>query len=202
HFSTWLEQADIDGHPCIVAMSSMSAESKHESPLAEERALSQRLREAEARLARTCARRGMRWTVLRATLIYGGGHDHSLTPLARRAQRWRVFPLPAGRGLRQPVHAADLAEAVRAALHTDAAGGKVLPVGGGERLTAARMFARVRQGLPGWTLPVPVPRLVLRAAARFFPRGRGAIMRLDADLVADNRELIACLGVHPRDFRP
>ncbi|GAB3024462.1 NAD-dependent epimerase/dehydratase family protein [Oleiagrimonas citrea] len=202
HFVAWLERATLAGTPRIVAMSSMSAESKREAPLDAERALAARLRDAEARLAATCERRGLRWTVLRATLIYGDGRDRSLTPLAQRAMRWRVFPLPAGRGLRQPVHAQDLAAAVFAALHVENAPDRVLEAGGGERLSAHQMFARVRAGLPRWTLPLPVPRLALRLAARLSPRVRGAVARLDEDLVADNRELERRLGVKPRDFRP
>ncbi|KGI76926.1 SDR family oxidoreductase [Oleiagrimonas soli] len=202
HFVAWLEQASLIGTPRIVAMSSMSAESKREAPLTAERALAARLRDAEARLAATCERRGLHWAILRATLIYGDGRDRSLTPLAKRAMRWRVFPLPAGRGLRQPVHAQDLAAAVFAALHMEHAPDRVLEAGGGERLSARQMFARVRAGLPRWTLPLPVPRLALRLAALLSPRVRGAIARLDENLIADNRELERQLGVKPRDFRP
>lgn len=202
HFTAWMERARPHGQPRIVAMSSMSALSKRGSPLAAERALSGRLREAETRLARTCDERGLGWCILRATLIYGVGRDRSFTPLAQRARRLRVFPLPAGSGLRQPVHAADLAAAVMAALGTDAAMGQVLEIGGGERLTSAQMFARVQRSLPFRTLPLHVPRMLLRLGARLVPRIRGMVERLDQDLVADNRELVARLGVHPRDFQP
>jgi nucleoside-diphosphate-sugar epimerase len=166
HFASWLERVELHGQPRIVALSSMSAESKRAAPLAAERELAARLRAAEAKLAARCAQRGLAWTVLRATLIYDGSGEHGLATLARRAQRWRVFPLPAGRGLRQPVHARDLAAAVQAALD-GGADGCVLAAGGGERITVRRMFAR-----------------------------------LDTDLVADNREMEARLGVRPGPFRP
>jgi hypothetical protein len=81
----------------------MSAQSKRDSVVPAERALAQRLRDGEAALARACVARGSAWTVLRPTLVYGAGLDKSLTPIARRALRTRVFPLPAGRGLRQPI---------------------------------------------------------------------------------------------------
>jgi nucleoside-diphosphate-sugar epimerase len=202
HFAAWLEQAALAGRPCIVAMSSMSAESKREAPVDAEREIAEGLRAGEARLAEVCRRRGLRWTVLRSTLIYGDGSDRSLTPIARKAMRWRVFPIPSGRGLRQPVHAQDLASAVFAALESAAAGGCVLQIGGGERLTSREMFARVRRQLPRWTLPLPVPRPVLELAARLRPQLRGMIERLDRDLVADNRELEQRLDVHPGPFRP
>jgi uncharacterized protein YbjT (DUF2867 family) len=115
--------------------------------------------------------------------------------------RWRVFGLPAGCGLRQPVHAADIAHAVVRALD-GAAVGRVIPMGGGERLPAAAMFARVRASLPVRTLPIPVPAPVIRLGARLVPPMRGALTRLQQDLVADNAELERLLGVHPRPFRP
>ncbi len=203
HFVAWLATADLRHRPRIVALSSMSAESKQASPLAAERDVAARLRAAETRLAQVAGDHDLAWTVLRATLIYGEGDEGGLDGLARRASRWRIFPLPAGRGLRQPIHARDLAAAVDAVLHGDgAADGCVLPAGGGERLSATAMFRRVRAALPRWTLPLPVPRALLRLAARCVPRWRGAIARLDSDLVADNRQLEARLGVHPGPFRP
>ncbi|EIM00512.1 NAD-dependent epimerase/dehydratase, partial [Rhodanobacter denitrificans] len=128
----WLAQATLADAPRVVATSSMSAESKRDSGVPAERALARRLRDGEAALAAACERHGCAWTVLRPTLVYGAGLDKSLTPIARRAMRLRLFPLPSGRGLRQPVHADDIAQAVLAALECPAAAGRILPIGGGE----------------------------------------------------------------------
>jgi nucleoside-diphosphate-sugar epimerase len=200
HLAWWLAHNDIAGMPQVIATSSMSAESKRESSVAAERELSERLREAEAGLASQCGRRGLPWTILRPTLVYGAGLDNSLTPLARRAVRQRVFPLPAGRGLRQPVHADDLAQAAMAAIGNAKANGRVLPIGGGERITVAQMFARVRASLPVATLPIPLPERLLNVAARCVPSLSGALHRLQSDLIADNGELQRVLGIHPRPF--
>lgn len=199
--AAWIGSGAAPGLERVVATSSMSAESKRASPVASERALSQRLRDGEAALARECGRRGIAWTVLRPTLVYGAARDRSLTPLARRAARWRVFGLPAGVGLRQPVHAGDVAEAVLRALDGGAAG-QVIPIGGGERLTAGQMFARVRESVPGYTLPLRVPASLVRAGARVSAAARGPLTRLEQDLVADNTQLERLLGVHPRGFLP
>ena len=199
--AAWIDAGAATRLQRVVATSSMSAASKQASPVAAEREMARRLCEGEAALARACQRRGIAWTILRPTLIYGAARDRSLTPLARRALRWRVSGLPAGSGLRQPVHAADLAEAVVCALDGGAAG-RVLPIGGGERLPAAEMFARVRASLPVWTFPLPVPAPLIRLGARLLPPARGALTRLQQDLVADNAELERLLGVHPRPFRP
>jgi nucleoside-diphosphate-sugar epimerase len=198
----WLSRAPLSDAPRVIATSSMSAESKRESSVPAERDISRQLRDGEAALAAACARHGCAWTVLRPTLVYGAGLDKSLTPIARRAMRLRLFPLPAGSGLRQPVHADDIAQAVLAALKCPAAAGRILPIGGGERLPAAEMFARVHRSLPRSTVPLPLPAWLLRLGQRVLPPLRGPLNRLDSDLVADNGELQRVLGIDPRPFRP
>jgi nucleoside-diphosphate-sugar epimerase len=197
----WIASGAAPNLARVVATSSMSAVSKQASPVAAEREVSGRLREGEAALARACESRAIAWTILRPTLIYGAARDKSLTPLARRATRWRVFGLPAGAGLRQPVHAADIARAVLRALDGGAKG-CVLQMGGGERLTASMMFERVRASLPVRTLAIRIPGALVRAGARAVPPLRGPLTRLEQDLVADNTELERLLDVHPRGFSP
>jgi nucleoside-diphosphate-sugar epimerase len=201
-FAEWLQSAELPHAPRIIATSSMSAETKRDSEVAAEREISQILRDGENALAAACQRHGSDWTVLRPTLVYGIGRDKSLTPIARRAMRTRVFPLPAGRGMRQPVHAQDLALAALAALDTSASAMKILPIGGGERLPVGEMFARVRRSLPVDTLPLPIPGWALQLARSGVGKLRGPLSRLEADLVADNTEMTQLLGVNPRPFRP
>ena len=198
----WLREHPLPGAPRVIATSSMSAETKRNSSVPAEREVSRQLRDGEAALAAACAPHGCSWTVLRPTLIYGAGRDKSLTPMARRAMRWKLFPLPMGRGLRQPVHADDIAQAVMAALDRPASAGRILSIGGGERLTAGEMFARVQRSLPCATLPLPLPAWLLRMGQYGVPRLRGPLHRLDADLIADNDELQRLLDIHPRPFRP
>ena len=76
------------------------------------------------------------WTVLRPALIYGLGLDRNVTAAARFIRRWHCFPLGGpGKGLRQPVHADDLAAAALAALDLPAAEGQSFNLGGGETLS-------------------------------------------------------------------
>lgn len=198
----WLAQVRLSDAPRVVATSSMSAETKRDSAVPAEREISRQLRDGEIALAAACARHGCAWTVLRPTLVYGAGLDRSLTPIARRAMRLRLFPLPSGQGLRQPVHADDIAQAVLAALDCPAASGQILPIGGGERLPSGQMFARVRRSLPRATVPLPLPAWLLRMGRQLLPPLRGPLSRLDSDLVADNGELRRLLGVQPRPFQP
>lgn len=198
----WLGQMTLIGTPRVIATSSMSAESKRDSAVPAEREIARQLCAGETALAEICARRGCAWTVLRPTLVYGAGLDQSLTPIARRAVRIRLFPIPAGRGLHQPVHADDIAQAVLAALECPAATGQIIPIGGGERLPYPEMFARVRKSLPCATLPVPLPAWLLRLGRQWYAPLRGPLSRLDHDLVADNTELQRLLHLQPRPFQP
>ena len=209
-FAAWLARTRLAGKPRIVAFGSMSASSKRDSPDPGERALAQSLRQGEQALAAAAACADLPWTLLRPTLIYGAGLDRSLTPLARRAARWHVFPLlPAARGLRQPVHAEDLATLCRAAISRDAAVGRSFDLGGGERLAFATMLERIRQSLPGWTLPAPVPLPALRLALRLAGGsgiwrglGPGMVARLGMDLLADDGPARQHLDWSPRPFHP
>jgi len=198
----WLRRCPLAPAAALVAVSSMSAISKAASPVARERALAARIRDSEQAIRRQCERLAMRWSILRPTLIYGAGLDANFTPLARRARRWRWFPLPHGHGLRQPVHAADVAEASWRALCCPEACGQILPLGGGERLPVHEMFARVRASLGICTLPLPLWRWNRRVLALAIPHARGPLLRLDSDLVADNTQAARLLGITPRPFVP
>ena len=200
-FAAWLENGAPPGLHRVIALSSMSAESKRLSSDPAERSLAERLLAAEARLARAAAARDAAWTVFRPTLIYGDGRDRSVAPIARFAQRWRVMPVPLGaRGLRQPVHAADIAEAILAAADCSAAYGKVYPLGGGERLRFSEMLGRVRSSLPGFVLPLPIPQLLLRALRGRAGISDASLRRLRDPLVADNAEAARDFGYAPRAF--
>lgn len=207
-FSRWFARTPLAGRPRVVAFGSLSIDSKRDSPDPAERALAQRLREAEQRLFDAAATRGCPCTVLRPTLVYGAGIDRSLTPLARQALRWRLFPrIPGARGLRQPVHADDLAGACVQVLARRDPVGHVHELGGGERLTFDAMLERVRQSLPRPCLPLPVPLPAVRLLATLarvagVAAGSAAVARLGEDLVADDASARAAFGWNPRPFRP
>ena len=196
--------AGLDAAPCarLVATSSMSAESKRVSPVAAERALAAAMRAAESALIDQCTRLGIGWTLLRPTMIWGVGRDRNLTPIARRALRLPVFPYPLGNGLRQPVHAEDVATAAWRAARAPAVAGRIIEIGGGEALTVSEMFRRVHASLPGRRFRMPIPGVVMRLAAALSPGLRGFVSRIDQDLLADNRALTTLLGLQPRGFAP
>lgn len=185
----------------IVAFGSTSVHVKSRSPDAAERDVAARLAEAEAALFAACRASGATAVVLRPTLVWGMGRDATLSRVVGLARRWPVLPLPLGApGLRQPVHADDLAAAAQAALDTAHSGAFDLP--GAERLTFGEMLRRsVRAAAPACR-PVPLPWPLFAAAGRALPRLRGLASRLADDLVFDDSPARETLGWAPRGFAP
>ncbi|MHB8679817.1 MAG: SDR family oxidoreductase [Rudaea sp.] len=201
-FAGWLERTPMTRLRRVVAISSMSAQSKRDSPDPAERALAARLRDAEARVRDAASARAIGWTIFRPTLIYGAGVDATLAPIARFARRWRVLPIPLGAdGLRQPVLASDLAAACNAVLSNPATFDKTYELGGGERLRFDAMIRRLRVTVRGLVLPVPIPLFALRGFARFLRIAPGTLARLRVALIADNTAAIRDFGYTPAPFR-
>jgi len=198
----WLSQQSVAPAGQVIATSSMSVLSKQDSEQADEQDVVAMLQRGEAGLIEQAERLGMAWTILRPTLIYGAGIDRSITPIVQRALRLRLFPIPLADGLRQPVHADDIARAVVACISSGAGSSRVLEIGGGERLPYHAMFRRVHASLAQPTLALPLPGSALRGLAALVPRARGPVSRLQQDLVADNGPLQALLGISPRPFQP
>jgi len=189
----------------VIAIGSRSIETKKDSADASERDVAARLARAEASLDAAAAR----VSVLRPTLIYGAGLDRSLTPIVAFARRWHVFPYVSGAtGLRQPVHADDLASAC-VALARAMPQRRVYDVGGGERVAFSEMLRRVRASLPFAALALPVPLAIATAGAglaRVSPAFRaasaGALARMREDLVVDHSAAAADFDWSPRKFAP
>lgn len=207
HFARWHAAAAIDA-PRVVAFGSTSAVAKESSPDAGERALSARLREAEAMLFASAPAHGAAATILRPTLVYGDGRDRTLGRIAAMAQRLGGFMVPRGAtGLRQPVHVDDLAAAALAACDAPATHGRVYDLPGGETLPWRDMVARTLAALspPPRLLEVPMPvfRCVL-SIARLAGKGDGfgdaALARLREDLVFDATAARTDFGYAPRGF--
>jgi len=192
----------------LVSFSSTSRFTKTSSPDPAEREVAERLARSEALLMERCERRGVAWTILRPTLIYLEGRDQNVTRLARLIRRLGVLPLAGdGSGLRQPVHAEDLATVAMNALATPGSAGRAYDLPGGETLTYRAMVVRIFEGLGRrpriLALPPGVWRLGFIVARPFLP-GSSAQMgaRMEADLTFDGRAAEADLSWRARPFRP
>jgi nucleoside-diphosphate-sugar epimerase len=176
----------------LVCFSSTSVLAKADSSSGAERRVARQLAEAETAVAAS----GFEWTILRPALVYGLGLDRNVAAAARFIRRWHWFPLAGpGAGLRQPVHADDLAAAAIAMLGAgDAIGGR-FNLGGGETLSYRAMIERIFQ-----MLDMP-PRFLRLPLLALLPGKIGAMAaRMEEDLAFDGGELWTRLDLAPRKF--
>lgn len=192
----------------LIAFSSTSRFTKADSPDADERSVALELAGAEKAVETWCAEHGVAWTILRPTLIYDEGRDGNVSRIARLVQRFHVMPLSGGgEGLRQPVHAADLAAGALAAAHAPTTKNRAYDLVGGETVTYRVMVDRIFEGLGKRPRGLPMPTwlfaLIMRLAKPFYPGATTAMgTRMGQDLTFDSGEAARDFGWAPRDFRP
>jgi nucleoside-diphosphate-sugar epimerase len=192
----------------IVAFSSTSVMTKVDSEVVAERDMIARLAEAEQKIATQCEQHNVGWTILRPTLIYAEGRDTNITPLSRVIRKFRFMPLVGGGlGLRQPVHAEDLAVGAIAAASSPAAENNVYSLPGGETITYREMIGRIFDGLRMPRRAVSIPAALWRAsfvvAKPLFPNGNVAMgMRMMKDMAFDSSAAVRDFGWNPRNFHP
>jgi len=151
---------------------------------------------------------GLRWTIVRPTMIYGTARDRNMARLVRYLSRWPVMPV-GGRGehLLQPVHVDDVARAVLLALDHDAAIGRAYNIAGKSPLTfnAVVDVVAAQLGRRVWKLHLPVApvagvlALAERAGLR-LPVKSEQIRRLNEDKAFDYSEAARDLGFAPIAF--
>ena len=192
----------------VVVFSSTSVLTKLDSEIAEERAGLVRLADAEQSIARSCERHGIAWTILRPTLIYAEGRDVNITPLSRLIRRFGFMPLVGGaKGLRQPVHAEDLAIGAIDAASSPTAANRSYSLPGGETLAYREMIGRIFDGmkLPRRMINVPAPvwRAAFVLAKPLFPGANVAMgIRMMKDMTFDATPAVNDFGWTPRAFHP
>jgi len=140
-------------------------------------------RSKTVRLAAEAAIRssGLAWTILRPTMIYGAPGDRNMSRLlALLATAGRVLPsggpplflpVPGGGGrLQQPVHVADVAEAVLSAVERPGTAGSCYDIAGPEPVTFAELLrmSAAAVGCRARLLPVPLAPVI--ALTRCYER--------------------------------
>lgn len=192
----------------VVALSSTSRFVKVESSEAWEREQAALLAGGEQGLQEWAEPAGKQWVVFRPTLVYGLGRDKNIAEIARFIQRFGFFPLFAGgRGLRQPIHASDVAKVCAAAVGNVAAANRAYDISGADTLTYRDMVVEVFRGLGRRPRLVPVPLWSARVAlslVRLHPRYRhwsiAMLERMGQDLVFDHKDAAHEFGFLPAAF--
>lgn len=206
--SDYLEFLDPTKIRRLVALSSTSRFTKGDSSDQREQDLARSLAKSEELLQAWAEAHGVEWIILRPTLIYGLGRDKNITEIARFIRRFGFFPVFGGaRGLRQPVHAEDVAGACVEALQVPCAANRAYNLSGGETLPYRDMLARVFAALDRSPILVPVPLSAFRIAVallRCLPRYRqwssSMATRMNKDMVFDHHEASVDLAFQPRAF--
>jgi len=194
----------------IISFSSTSRFSKLESGDPKERATALDFTRAEEGVIDICERYGIAWTILRPTLIYGFGRDKNVAMIGRFIRRFGFFPLiDGGRGLRQPVHADDLAAACVAILNNPAAFNRAYDLSGGETLTYRAMVERIFKTEGKTPRFSEIPLALYRAGMKvvsWWPGYRHLTgemaRRMAMDLCFDHSEATRDFGYAPRPFEP
>ena len=199
---------ELAGVRHLVAVSSTSKFTKIDSADASERRLAESLDSAEKHIHAWGEARGVRVFILRTTMIYDGIHDANIAAIADFVRRFGWYPVLApASGLRQPIHARDVASACISALALN------LPsadynISGGETLTYRKMVERVFESVGLRPRILAVPSALLRFCVpflRLLPRFRhlsfSMFQRMNEDLAFDHSEAARDLDFFPGPFR-
>jgi nucleoside-diphosphate-sugar epimerase len=200
---------EASGARRVVVLSSTSRFTKVDSGDMAENVVAARLIKGEAQVQAWAASRGIEWVILRPTLIYGLGRDKNISEIARFIRRFGFFPvLGKATGLRQPIHAADVASACVSALQAPDAANRAYSISGGEMLTYREMVARVFHALgrrprlitvPLWAFRLAVS--VLRCLPRYRQWSAAMAERMNRDLVFDYADATRDLKFKSRPFQ-
>lgn len=194
----------------VVVFSSSSVETKQKSTIPAETRQVENMLRLESELRSNTENRGIKLVIFRPTLIYGCGLDTNISRLAGWIRRFGFMPLngPA-QGLRQPVHADDLASVAITALLSKTSLPCVLTLAGGETLSYSEMVSEIFTSLKK---PVRLLRLpewlfvALVCLANIFGMGSGInremVKRQRHDLVFDDQQARGLLNYEPRPFAP
>jgi uncharacterized protein YbjT (DUF2867 family) len=150
----------------------------------------------------------LKWTILRPTMIYGAPGDRNLSRLLTLLRRALLLPVPGGGGhLQQPVHVADVADAVLSAVERPATAGATYDVAGPVPLTFDELLRTSARAVASRTRFVPVPLTPVVAVVRGYewlsprPRIRAEqLLRLAEHKAYVIDSAARDLGFDPRPF--
>ena len=184
----------------LIACSSSSVLTKRFAANSFDRELVARLRGAERQLLDTCHHLQVPCCILQPTLIYGqvGAYsDSNLSRLLQVLKKLPLLPLPAQTGLRQPIHARQLAAVTFHLAQQLSSSGwnpdqpERIPLGGDEQLSYRAMLQALQKvarkedsSIRCWLLPIPNRLFFLLAAPLLLrsPKAYEAVLRMGADL--------------------
>lgn len=192
----------------VIVFSSTSRFTKITSIDIKEQQVAQDLAAAEVAITQQCAQRQIALTILRPTLVYGCGLDKNVTFISQFIRRFGFFPIVGqGQGLRQPVHADDLALACIAILDKPQTYNKAYNLSGGETLTYRQMVSAIfqQQNKPVRIISIPLSLFttslkLLNWLPMFKNISPAMIERMNQDLCFDHWAAQQDFAYQPRPF--
>lgn len=206
-----LEEFRARGVTRVIAFSSTSRFTKVSSDDSGDLDTAKTLEDAELAVIEACERLGMQWTIFRPTMIYAGKNgDRNVLDIANVISRFGFFPIFGNaEGLRQPVHAADLAKASMLSCGNETTFNKSYNLGGGEVLTYKAMVERIFSAMnrkprfirtPIWLFEMAV--FFAKKHPRFSHITTSMAKRMQYDMTFSFEDAVADFGYAPRQFIP
>ena len=160
------------------------------------------VREA-ARALRACE---LPWVLLHPTMIYGAAGESNVQRMAQLIARFHIVPLPGGgRALIQPIHVADVAEAVLRASGLPEALGKAIHLAGPQAIPYRDFLCAIAGASGSWVRVLPLPLAPMMAAAamtRLIPGVAtikdAEVLRLQEDKAVELSQMQQILKLIPR----
>ena len=189
-----------------VIFSSSSVIIKQESTHPAEKEQILGMLKTESELDSLATSRAIKLVILRPTMIYGCGLDNNISRLASWIRRFGFLPVNGkAAGMRQPVHADDLAEVAVTALQTGESLPRSLVLAGGSTLSYADMVAGIFSALGKPARILHLPQWLFVSLVNLRPGSdinSEMVRRQSDDLVFDDRQARELLGYKPRRFQP
>lgn len=209
HIDSVLKMAACLGAQRIIAFGSTGRYTKSSSPSAIEQDFVTQQIKAETLLEEGSKNNELAWTLFRPTMIYGAEMDQNISFIASFIRRFGFFPIALGaNGLRQPVHADDLAGACVSALECERTFNRSYNLGGGERVSYTDMVRHIfdAEAINPRIVKIPAPifsamiNIAKNIIGYNFIR-KEMVTRMFDDLIADNSQAESDFGYTPRAFR-
>ncbi len=202
-----LKDADIKR---LIAFSSTHVIAPIESLDYSQRQMAVRLAAAEEKVAAWADKNKIQWTILRPTMVYDEGKDRSITPIANFIKRFGFYPIIGkGSGLRMPVFAGDLADAIIKLLETDHEWANYYVLSGGEALTYKGIVTKIFRALDEEPFIIHIPWWLVTGTlwmTQIFPRFRhlppSLALRTQVDQTFPHEDAKNDFAYNPRAFRP
>jgi uncharacterized protein YbjT (DUF2867 family) len=201
--------AQFLGASQLITLSSTSLFGKANSLDPQEQSLVKKIASAEEVVRVNSETFRIPYTILRPTLIYDCINDQNITFIAKMIKRLGFFMVSGeAMGLRQPIHAQDVAQAIVNSINNKGAYNKSFNITGGETVTYFTMIRRVAEALGKPIRILSFPTMMLKNMLRVVRAlnltnlSPSLFERMNQDLAYDGSEAVEVLKIQPRDFLP